>query len=97
MATYLEVRDLFKDSDLQAKAEVAVIKAANGLADNANNNAWVADAYSNPKGESLKALMGVLASNSALTVEQIQSASDAALQTAVDSAVDTLIKAKAGV
>ena len=96
MATYSEIRDLFNDDTLRNRVEVAIIISANGLADNASNNAWVADAYSSPRGEAEKALMAVLASNNGLTVEQITGATDAALQTAVDSAVATLVKAKAG-
>ena len=97
MATYTELRDLFNDSALSNRVEVAVIIAANGLADNASNNAWVAQAYSSPTSEAKKALMSVLASNAGLTVAAIQGATDAALQTAVDSAVSILVKALAGV
>ncbi len=97
MATYIELRDLFSDSALLNRIEVAIIIAANGLADNASNNAWVSQAYSNPKAEAKKALMSVLAVNNGLTKTQIQGATDAALQTAVDTAVSTLIKALAGV
>ena len=96
MATYTELRDLFNDSELSNRVEVAVIIAANGLADNATNNAWVAQAYSSPKAEANKALMAVLASNSGLSVSAIQGATDTALQTAVDSVVTILVKAKAG-
>ena len=97
MATYTEIRDLFNDSALSNRVEVAVIIAANGLADNASNNAWVSQAYSSPTAESKKALMSVLASNNGLTVAAIQGSTDAALQTAVDSAVAILVKALAGV
>ena len=97
MATYTEVRNLFNDSALANRVEVAVIIAANGLADNASNNAWDGAAYANPTTEARKALMSVLATNNALTVEAIQGATDVALQAAVDAAVSTLIKALAGV
>ena len=96
MATYTELRDLFNDDTLRNRIEVAIIIAANGLADNANNNAWVAQAYSNPRAEAEKALMSVLAENNALDVTAIQTATDAALQTAVNTAVTTLVKALAG-
>lgn len=97
MATYSELRDLFNDADLLNRVEVAVIIEANGLADNASNNAWVAAAYSSPKQEARKALMGVLATNNGLDVAQIQGATDAQLQSAVASVVSILVKAKAGV
>ena len=97
MASYTEIRDLFNDSELSNRVEVAVIIAAQGLADNAGNNAWIAQAYASPTGEAKKALMAVLAANSGLTVAAIQGSTDAALQTAVDSAVAVLVKALAGV
>ena len=97
MALYTELRDLFNDSTLQNRIEVAVIVAANDLSDSASNNAWVAQAYSNPKAEAKKALMSVLATHNGLTVAQIQGADDATLQTAVDAAILTLVKALAGV
>tara|TARA_R110002096_G_scaffold34857_2_gene99322 strand:+ start:392 stop:685 length:294 start_codon:yes stop_codon:yes gene_type:complete len=97
MATYTEIRDLFNDSVLKNRVEVAVIIAANGLADNASNNAWVSQAYNNPKAEAGKALMAVLAANNGLSVAAIQGANDAAIQGAVDTAVATLVKALAGV
>ena len=96
MATYTEIRDLFNDSTLSNRVEVAVIVAANNLADNVSNNAWVAQAYSNPTAEAKKVLMAVLATNAGLDVSAIQGATDAALQTAVDSAVVILVKALAG-
>lgn len=96
MATYTELRGLFNDDSLRNRVEVAVIIAANGLADNINNNAWVAQAYSNPRREADRALMAVLAENNALDVATIQASTDVALQTAVDSAVAILVKALAG-
>lgn len=97
MATYTEIRDLFNDSVLLNRVEVAVIISANNLADDANNNSWVAKAYSSTVSEAKKALMAVLATHNGLTVAQIQGATDAALQSAVDIAVSTLVKAQAGV
>ena len=97
MATYTEIRDLFNDSELLNRVEVAVIIAANGLADNANNNSWVEKAYSSTSSESKKALMAVLATHNTLSVADIQGATDTALQLAVDTAVSTLVKAQAGV
>ena len=97
MASYTELRDLFNDSELSNRVEVAVIVSANSLADNASNNAWVAQAYANPTAEAKKVLMAVLATNAGLDVSAIQGATDAALQTAVDTAVSILIKALAGV
>ena len=108
MALYLEVGGLFNDSDLLERVEVATIIAANGLADNVANNAWVSQAYSSPTVEAKKVLRAVLATHNGLTAAQIQEATyngltvaqiqeptDAALQTAVDNAVAVLVKAVA--
>ena len=97
MATYTELRALFNDSDLLERVEAAIIIAANDLASNAANNAWVAEAFKSPNSEAKKALMGVIAANSGSTVAQIQGASDSVLQTNVDSVVATLVNAKAGI
>lgn len=99
MATYQELRDLFDDSDLTEKVEVAVVIAANNLiggTPTTNEKAWAATAFANPNAEARKALMAVLAENSGLTVAQIQSATDAAVQTNVNAVVSTLVDALAG-
>lgn len=96
MATYNELFDLFSDDGLRNRCEVAVIIAVEALTDTPANNAFVAQAYTNTRGVAEQALMAVLASNNGLTVNQIQNASDAALQSAVDSVVATLVKASAG-
>lgn len=97
MATYTELRALFHDSDLLERAEVSVIVAANGLADNAANNDWVATAFSSPNSEAKKVLMGIIAANSDADISVIQSSTDAQLQVQADLVVATLVAAKAGV
>lgn len=100
MATYQELRGLFSDSDLNEKVEVAVIIAANNLiggTPTTAQKAWAATAFSSPKSEASKALMAVLAENSGATVAQIQSATDASVQTNVNNVVSTLVDALAGV
>ena len=97
MATYFDSRALFNDSALLDTVDAAVMVAANGLADSADYNAWHDIAFSDTNNEAKKALKGVIAANAGATVAQIQQASDASLQTNVDTVVDTLIKAKAGI
>jgi len=100
MATYKELKDLTKDSDLQDKVEVAVVVAANNLLSGTPTTAqkaWAADVFGNPSSESKKALMAVLASNSAATVAQIRGAADSLVQAGVDAVVSVLVDAKAGV
>ena len=100
MATYKELRDLFDDSDLTEKVEVAVVIAANNLISGTPTTAqkaWAAAAFASPNAEARKALMAVLAENSGATVAQIQSATDASVQTNVNGVVPTLVDALAGV
>ena len=99
MATYTELRGLFNNSELLGKIEVATVKHASDLLDGtptAADRAWAADVFGNPKSESKKALMAVLATNSGLDSAAIIAASDAAIQTNVDSVAPSLVQAKAG-
>lgn len=96
MATYSEIRDLFFDDALKNKIDTAVIIAANDLLVGTPTTAqqqWAAHAFSATRTETDKALKAVLAANKASSVAQIQGASDAAIQTNVDSVVDTLVVA----
>jgi len=100
MATYTELRELFGNSELLNKVEVAVIVAADGLLGGTpapKDKAWAAAAFSNPKAEANKALKAVLADNKDNTVAQITGASDAAIQTKVTAVVPVLVDVLAGV
>ncbi len=95
MATYLELRALFNESDLVNKLQVACLVAAEairiedgGTTNHANRLIWAKACFDNPQDKAEKLLMAVLASNKDLTVVQITGASDAALQTKVDAAID---------
>ena len=94
MATYLELRQLFKEDTLRKKVEVACIVAAESIraeVDTLPNHTarmdWAAQVFANPRSIRDKMLMAVLASNSSATVEAITGASDAMVQTVVDNAV----------
>ena len=95
MATYLELYALRADSDLQDKTAVAVAKKAQTLLDGATPTAaevaWALEAIQSPKEKANSMLYYVLAANSTLTVAQIQSATDSALQSNVDAAADAII------
>ena len=56
----------------------------------ADQQKYAAHVFSNPRTEAKKALMSVLAANSAASVAAIQGATDPALQTNVDAVVGTL-------
>ena len=95
MATYEELFDLKNDNDLQHKLYIAVTKKAQTLLDVAtpsvNDVAWASDALTNPNAMVSKILPYVLAANSDLTTGQITGATDSAIQTNVNKAVDALI------
>lgn len=99
MATYLEIRELFNNSDLLNKVTTATVIYAESIMSptpTASQKAWIAQTFSNPTTESRKMLMGVLAANEGLTKAQIEVASDAAIQTQVGLIAPILIDALAG-
>ena len=95
MATYEELFDLKNNGDLLQKVEVAITKKAQGLIDGgaptADEIAWSANAIANPRKVGEKIYRYVLAANSDSSVAQITGASDATIQSNVDTAVDALI------
>lgn len=100
MATYIELRGLFNDDVLVNKVTVATIISVDAILNGTptiNDRAYAAKVYGNPREEAEKVLMSVLAANASLTVSQISSATDAAIQTKVDLIVPILIDALAGV
>ena len=95
MAAYTELYDLFNDSALRNKVTVACLVAAetirneDGATENhANRLLWAKQAWQSPKSVGEQMLMATLAGNKDLTVQQITGASDAAIQTKVDAAVN---------
>ena len=95
MATYLELKELFVHSDLMDKMQVACLIAAEtirtedvGTANHANRLIWAKKAFSGPSSVAPQMLMELLASNNALSTAGIIGATDAAIQTKVDAAVD---------
>ncbi len=99
MATYAELRQLFGDTSLLARIEVALIIAANNLISGTPSTVeseWASKCFSNPFDEAKKCLMAVLAENNALTIAQITAASDTAIQSAVNDVVPVLVAANGG-
>ncbi len=95
MATLLELRGLFTNSDLQEKVESALIIAVQALLDGGtpttDQQKYAAAVFAKPAVEARKALMSVLAKNASATVTQIQEANDTAIQTNVNDVVDALV------
>jgi len=104
MASYIELRNLMNDADLRNKVTTATIIGAQGVMDDpttfptvtadtvlqTDRLLWAARALNSPGGEGNKILMSVLAANAALSVAQIQAASDAGIQTNVNAVLDLL-------
>lgn len=94
MATYLELKSLFGEGPLVNKLEVAVCdKSRSILAEDtpsADRLAWASSALANSQTEAANLLKYVLVANKGLTLAQIQAATDAAIQTNVDTAVNKL-------
>ncbi len=94
MATLAELQDLAHNNDLRGKIERAITIKALAVTKEATPSAdrlqWGDDALSSPEGQIQLMLNYVLAENASLTITQITSAVDTAIQTNVDDAVDAL-------
>lgn len=95
MATYDELRGLFTHGPLRNKVEVACIIAAEavrtedvGVANHVNRLVWAKRVFENPGAVRDHMLMALLATNKDLAVAAITDATDAAIQTQVDAAID---------
>lgn len=95
MATYTELFELGSNSVLRNKITVACLVAAQAVmvesvdtANHANRLLWAKDVFTDPMGAGQKMLMAALAANSGLSVAQITGASDAALLTVVQNAIN---------
>lgn len=104
MVTLLEVKDLFDNPILLKKIESAVTIAAEKISSGNddvppfdqtagardNRVRWGANAVTSTLPEAKRIMKVVLAANASLTVEQIEGASDANIQSNVDAAVDLI-------
>ena len=95
MAAYNELYSLLSNTALKNRIRVACVIAAEtirtedvGTANHANRLIWAAAVFANPEAESGRMFMSVIAANKDNTVAQIEGASDAQIQAAVDAAVD---------
>lgn len=96
MATYAELLSIAGGAQsLKDKIRVACVIAAEqirtedvGVANHANRLVWAKSVFENPSVQVERMLWAVLAQNKTLTTAQITGASDAAVQSAVDSAVN---------
>ena len=95
MASYLELYDLMNESALRNRVAVACLVAAEavrneavGTANHDNRLAWAKATFTDPQAASARMLPAILAQNASLTRAQILAATDGALQTAVNNAVN---------
>lgn len=95
MATLLEMRQLYAESDLMNRIEASVCIAANtiknestGVANHAERLVWAKSAIANTRSEADKILKILLAENAGATVSQIVNANDSTINTAVANAVN---------
>lgn len=96
MATYTELYNLKTEDELRNRVTVAVLIAANNLlggTPTADEQKWAAAVFGAPDGQGRVAFQAVIAANSGLTTAQITGASDAAIQTNVDSLVPAMVVA----
>jgi len=95
MASYIELFDLRSNEDLRNKVAVAIVIKAAGLlrgsSPTVSQVTWANEALITPMDKAKNLLNFLLADNNNLTVAQIVNATDSAIQTKVDIAVDALI------
>ncbi len=99
MATYLELRNLFDNSEIRNKVTTASVIAAHNLltgTPDANDRAFAEAVFTNPNSVGKKVYMAVIAANKAASVASIEGASDSAIQTNVDEVIPSLVSALAG-
>lgn len=99
MATYDEIVDLLSDGPLRRKVAVSLMISAHGVLSgtpDANDRAFAKRVFEDPMGASKAAFRYLLAADNALTVAQIQGATDAALQARMNEAFPILADAAAG-
>ncbi len=95
MASYSDLKLLFNDSRLVTRVEVACIIAAetirnedSGITNHNNRLIWAKGAFSNTHGTAVQMMKALLAANRNLDSSVIANASDEAIQSDVDDAVD---------
>ena len=95
MATLLELLTAAQSDVLKQKVRAACIVAASTIMtentatpNHAGRLAWARSVYENPEVIGKKMLWAVIAQNNAVALSAITGASDAAIQTAVNAAID---------
>jgi len=99
MATYLELKALFNDSDLMDRVQVAAVIVASDFLENtptAAQKAWASAVFDSPRAEAKKLLMAVLADKKSMSVSEIQALTDANIKNRVAIVAPFMVDAMAG-
>ena len=95
MATYTDLFDLLGNNDLLNRCAIAVLVKADTIVNDGtatdNEKAWATSVSGRSRSVAESVWPLVLAENKGATVAQITSATDAAIQTNVDTVVDGLV------
>lgn len=95
MASYIEMKVLFNDSDLKNRCESAVIKAAYTMlqesAADVDKKALVKKVFNEKERYASMALYALVISNEGKSVDEIKALSDAEVQSVVDSSSPLLV------
>lgn len=102
MATYAELIQAAQNGTLTDKVRVACVIAATTImaeapatSNHANRLLWAKSVFADSDREMRRMLWAVLGINNALTLAQITGASDSAVQTAVNQAIDVFANGQA--
>ena len=99
MATYLELKALFNDSDLMDRIQVAAVIVASDFLEStptAPQKAWAAAVFNDSRVEARKLLKAVLADKKNLSVADIKALTDANIKNRVTIVAPYMVDAMAG-
>ena len=95
MANYTELSELKSDPAIGSKVETAIAIKCQAIIDDVEatteEKTWAKAVIQDPKSKVNSIMWSLLVDNKDATIEQIQSASDASVQTNVNDAIDNLI------
>ena len=93
-ATYQELAGVLENNTLSGKLRIAVVIKAHSILQEASPSAarvqWASEALVNPGAKIAQVLNYLVAANNAAAITAITAATDAVIQTNVDSAIDEL-------
>lgn len=95
MPSYLEMKNLFNNSDLKNRCETAVIKTATAMLNNpsvtAGDKVLIKKVYNDKGRYASLALNAVIMANESLTVAEVENLTDAQIQAVVTASAPLLV------